>query len=155
MNSWHRPFAYVTASLVIGLLVIVFTNSFLEYVNNPGWIGYVALLGYGLIFVNVAYVLNRRFTKKIKRPSNLSYLTAVLLLAPTLAWVLTKEEGGALGESRTVFILTIVFAAFLGAWYGVKAGQRKREGYLHDLKEERGKEMPDELRRSHDDLKKN
>lgn len=155
MESWHRPFAYLTGSLVFGLLVIVLTNGFLGYVNTPGWIGYVALLAYGLVFVNIGYVLNRRFTKKIKQPTGLSYAMAALLIGPTLLWVLTKDGGGALGESRMVFILTVVFAAFLGTWYGIKTGSRKRVDYLRKMREQEDEEVPDELKRPHDDLQKN
>lgn len=152
METWHRPFAYITGSLVFGLLIIVFTNSFLGYVNDPGWIGYAALIAYGLVFVNISYVINMRFTKKNKRPSNISYLMAALLILPALVWVYTKNTG--LATSRIVFTLTIVFAVFLGAWYGIKAGVRKRAGYLHQLREEQD-DLPEDLQRRHDKLNKN
>lgn len=152
MDSWYRTFAYVTASIVFGLLFIIFTNSFLMYVNNPGWVGYTSLFAYGLIFVNLSYGMNRRYNKKLKFPSIVSYVMATLLILPTLIWIYTKETG--LAESRMVFTLTIIFAVYLGAYYGVKSGEKRREDYLRKLREE-GEELPDDLQRPHDDLSKN
>lgn len=153
MESWHRYFAYITGSLVIGLLIILFTNSFFAYVNNPGWIGYVALTGYGLIFINICYVLARRFTKKLEYASPVSYLMATLVILPTLLWIYTKETP--LGESRTIFTLTLLIAAYLGTFYGIRAGSRKRVDYLEELREKNEGELPDDLRRPHDDMSRN
>lgn len=153
MESWHRYFAYISGSLVFGLLIIVFTNSFFVYVNNPGWVGYISLIAYGLIFVNISYVMNRQFTKKLKHPSVASYLMATLLILPTLLWIYTKESP--LAESRMVFTLTIIFATYLGAYYGIKAGSRKRVDYLEKLREEQGDDLPEDLQRPHDKLSRN
>ncbi|MFH5832623.1 hypothetical protein ACG2F4_07090 [Halalkalibaculum sp. DA3122] len=152
MDSWYRTFAYVTASLVFGLLFIIFTNSFLTYVNYPGWTGYVTLLAYGLVFVNLSYGMSRRYNKKLKFPSTTSYVMATLLVLPTLVWIYTKET--ALAESRMVFTLTAIFAVYLGAYYGTKAGMKRREDYLRKLREE-GEQLPEDLQRPHDDLNKN
>lgn len=152
MDSWYRTFAYITGSLVIGLLFIIITNSFLTYVNNPGWIGYAALFGYGLVFLNLGYGLNRRFTKKLKRASNISYVMATLLILPTLVWIYTKVT--ALAESRLMFALTIIFAVYLGTYFGIGAGTRRRIDYLNKLREQE-ENLPDDLQRPHDDISKN
>lgn len=153
MQSWHRMFAYVTGSLVFGLLLILIAHSFFSYVNQPGWVGYVTLIAYGLVFVNLSYGMSRRYTKKLKFPSVISYVMATLLVLPTLLWIYTKET--ALAESRMVFALTVAFAAYLGAYYGTRAGARKRADYIQQLREEEDDELPDDLQRPHDDLNKN
>lgn len=152
MESWQRTFAYISGSIVFGLLIIIFTNSFLTYVNSPGWVGYVALFGFGLIFINLSYTLNRRYTKKLKHPSWISYLMATLLILPTLVWIYTKET--ALAEARMVFTLTTVFAVYLGAYYGIKGGVKRRADYLEKLRETE-EELPDDLKRPHDKINKN
>jgi len=151
--NWQRLFAYLTGSLVFGLLVIIFTHNFFNYVNQPGWVGYAALFGYGLIYLNFGYIINRRFTQKRKNPSNASYIMAVLLILPTLAWIFTKETG--LAESLFVFTLTVTFAAFLGSYYGIRAGIRRRSEYVKKINEQSESELPENLHRPHDDLKKN
>ncbi|MDX1639581.1 MAG: hypothetical protein R3281_16570 [Balneolaceae bacterium] len=153
MKSWYRTFAYVTASIVFGLLFIILTNSFFGYVNNPGWVGYVSLFAYGLVFVNLSFGMNRRYIKKRPDPASpAGYVMATLLVTPTLVWIYTKQT--ALAESRMVFTLTIVFATYLGAYYGIKTGTRKRADYLRKMREEQGN-LPDDLKRLHDDLSKN
>ncbi len=153
MDHWQRLFAYITGTIVIGLMVIVFTNSFLQYVNAEGSTGYLSLLAYGLVFLNLGYGVSRRFTLKSARPPALSYLMAFLMAAPTLFWIFTKDEG--LGNSFFVFIATILFAVFLGSYYGQKKGASRREEYLRKVYEEHGQDLPDNLKRPHDDLSKN
>ena len=151
MDSWQRTFAYVSGALVAGLLLIIFTNSLLVYVNNPGWPGHVALFGFGFVFVNLSYGLNRRYVKKLEGPSTASYVIATLLILPTLLWIYTKET--ALAESRMVFAVTIVFAVYLGAYFGIRSGSKRRMDYIEQLQEEEA--IPDDLQRPHDDLNKN
>ncbi|MDR8390657.1 hypothetical protein NC796_05890 [Aliifodinibius sp. S!AR15-10] len=153
MESRYRTFAYITASIVFGLLFVIFTNGFFVYVNYPGWVGYVTLFAYGLVLVNLSYGMNQRYTKKNKFPSNVSYVMATLLVVPTLIWIYTKET--ALAESRMVFTLTIIFAVYLGAYYGIKTGSRKRIDYLETLREEEEDNLPEDLQRPHDDISRN
>lgn len=153
LDHWQRVFAYTTGALVIGLLVIVFTNSFLVYVNTPGSTGYLTLLAYGFIFLNLGFGVNRRFALKSQRIPALHYTLSALMVAPTLIWIYTKDAG--LGNQLFVFTATIVFAVFLGTYYGIKRGSAKRDTYLRQIYEEQDREMPDDLKRPHDDLNKN
>lgn len=153
LDHWQRVFAYTTGALVIGLLIIVFTNSFLAYVNTPGTTGYLTLLAYGFIFLNLGFGVNRRFALKAERIPALHYTLAALMVAPTLIWIYTKDAG--LENQLFVFTATIIFAVFLGTFYGIKRGSAKRNSYLRKIYEEQDREMPDELKRPHDDLSKN
>jgi|SRR6056297_1863902 len=153
MDHWQRVFAYTTGALVIGLLIIVFTNSFLVYVSEPGSTGYLVLLAYGFVFLNLGYGVNRRFALKSDRIPALHYLLALLMVAPTLGWVYSKDTG--LGSQQFVFTATIVFAVFLGTYYGIKKGSARRNAYLRQIFKDREREMPDDLKRPHDDLNKN
>ena len=153
MDHWQRVFAYTTGALVIGLLIIVFTNSFLVYVSEPGSTGYLVLLAYGFVFLNLGYGVNRRFALKSDRIPALHYILALLMVAPTLGWVYSKDTG--LGSQQFVFTATIVFAVFLGTYYGIKKGSARRNAYLRQIFKDREREMPDDLKRPHDDLNKN
>lgn len=153
MDHWQRVFAYTTGALVIGLLLIVFTNSFLVYVSEPGSTGYLVLLAYGFVFLNLGYGVNRRFALKSDRIPALHYSLALLMVAPTLIWIYTKDTG--LGSQQFVFTTTIIFAVMLGTYFGIKKGTARRNTYLRQIYKERDREMPDELKRPHDDLNKN
>lgn len=153
LDHWQRVFAYTTGALVIGLLLIVFTNSFLVYVNEPGSTGYLVLLAYGFVFLNLGYGVNRRFALKSDRIPVLHYTLALLMVAPTLLWIFTKDTG--LENQLFVFTATIIFAVCLGTYYGIKRGTAKRNAYLRQIYEEQERDLPDNLKRPHDDLNKN
>lgn len=155
MSNWQRVFTYITGSLVIGLLFIVLTNSFLSYVGQEGSTGLIALLLYGFVFLNLGYGINRRFALKARRIPAIHYTLALLTVAPTLLWIYTKDEG--LGNNSLIlFAITIVFAVFLGTYFGIKKGGSKREEYLRQVQEElQERDTPEELQRPHDDLNKN
>lgn len=153
MDHWQRVFAYTTGAIVIGLMLIVFTNNFLSYVNAEGTIGYIALLAYGFVFLNLGYGINRRFSLKANRAPAINYTLSLLTAVPTLLWIYTKDEG--LGDSITIFTITILFSVLLGTHYGIKKGNARRADFLQQVKEEMQDSTPDELKRPHDELNKN
>ena len=124
MENWARLFAYATSMLVLGLGIIVFTENLLPYVEARGWIGYVALLSYGLIYLNLSYGLNRRFIRKKVKGYNLSYFLGILLFVPPVIWVYLKDVG--LHKNRILFLFIILFSVLLGAYFGIKSGIKKR-----------------------------
>ncbi len=152
-NHWQRIFAYLTGALVIGLLLIVFTNSFLSYVSAEGSTGHITLLAYGFIFLNLGYGVNRRFALKSERMPAVHFTLSLFMLAPTLFWIYTKDEG--LGELRFTFTLTIIFAVFLGTYFGIRRGRKKQKQYLRKIREEAEGQTPEEMKRPHDDLSRN
>jgi hypothetical protein len=115
-------------------------------------VGYISLFAFGLVYLNLGYALNRRFALKSQTSAVVNYIMTLLIVAPTLLWIFTKDEG--LGDSLLVFALTIVFAAYLGTYFGIKGGIVRREAYLRSIYEGRS-DLPDELKRPHDDLNKN
>lgn len=152
MNSWQRIFAYTTGSLVLGLLLIVISHNFIQYVAREGTSGLLFLMGFGLVFLNLNFGASRRFVIKAVHADWVCYLMAIFMITPTLFWVYTKDVG--LGESQFLFIIVVAFSAFLGTYFGIRRGRVKREKYIERLREEE-QEMPDSLRRPHDDLSPN
>lgn len=153
MDHWQRIVAYLTACLVAGLALVVFTHSFFPLANEPGAKGYITLFAFGLVYLNLAYAVNRRFMLKSERSPALNYLLSFLFAAPTLLWIFTKDEG--LGDALFSFVITIVFAAFLGTYFGIRRGRARRIDYLKRYYEENEDALPDDLKRPHEDLSKN
>lgn len=152
MINWQRVFAFVTGAIVFGLLLIIISNSYIQYVAHEGMTGYLFLLGFGLIFLNLNFGISRRFTIKALDRDWVCYLMAFLTILPTVFWVYTKDVG--LGEAETLFVLTVIFSAFLGTYFGIRRGIVKREQYINQLEEDQ-QDLPESLKRPHDNLSQN
>lgn len=152
MTNWQRVFAFVTGSFVFGLLLIIISNSYIQYVAQEGTTGYLFLLGFGLIYLNLNFGISRRYTIKALNPDWTCYLMAFLTILPTIFWVYTKDVG--LGEAQLLFVLTVIFSAFLGSYFGIRRGLVKRQKYIQQLRED-DLDLPDSLKRPHDDLNTN
>lgn len=152
MTNWQRIFAFITGAIVFGLLLIIISNSYIQYVAHEGTTGYLFLLGFGLIYLNLNFGLSRRFTIKARDLDWVSYLMAILTILPTIFWVYTKDVG--LGAMQLLFVLTTMFSAFLGTYFGIRRGIVKRNKYIQQLRED-DQDLPDSLKRPHDDLNVN
>lgn len=152
MTNWQRIFAFVTGSIVFGLLLILISNSYIQYVAEPGSTGYLFLLGFGLIFLNLNFGTSRRFTMKAVNLDWVCYLMATFTILPTVFWVYTKDVG--LGEAELLFVLTVVFSAYLGSYFGIRRGMVKRQQYIQRLREDK-QDLPESLKRPHDKLSQN
>lgn len=152
MTNWQRIFAFVTGAIVFGLLLIIISNSYIQYVAYEGMTGYLFLFGFGLVYLNLNFGLSRRFTIKALDLNWVSYLMAFLTILPTIFWVYTKDVG--LGKAEIIFVSTTVFSAFLGTYFGIRRGLAKRQQYIQQLRED-DQELPDSLKRPHDHLSKN
>lgn len=152
MTNWQRVFAYVTGAIVFGLLLILISNSYIQYVAWEGMTGYLFLFGFGLIYLNLNFGISRRFVIKAVDLDWVCYLMAFLTILPTLFWVYTKDVG--LGEAHLLYVTTTIFSAFLGTYFGIRRGSVKREKYIQQIRED-DQELPDSLKRPHDDLSTN
>lgn len=152
MTNWQRIFAFISGAIVFGLLLIIISNSYIQYVAYEGSTGYLFLFGFGLVFLNINFGISRRFTIKALNLDWVCYLMAFLTILPTVFWVYTKDVG--LGEAEFLFVITIIFSAFLGAYFGIRRGIAKRQQYIDQLREDK-QDLPDSLKRPHDDLSKN
>jgi|SRR5699024_5130060 len=153
MNSWQRIFAFISGSIVFGLVIIVVSHNFIQYVEEPGSTGYLFLLGFGLVYLNINFAISRRFSVKAPKEVWVCYLMALFTIVPTIFWVYTRDVG--LVDLELSFVGAIIFSAFLGAFFGIRRGRAKRQVYLKRIREEQEQQMPDELKRPHEDLSSN
>ena len=154
MNNWQRSFAYTSGALVFGLIIIIISHSYIQYVANPGTTGYLFLLGFGLVYLNINFGASRRFVVKAANADWVCYLMAFLTIIPTIFWIYTKDVG--LGEQQLLFVVVTIFSAFLGAYFGIRRGRVKRQKYIRRLQEEgEDQDLPESLKRPHDDLSQN
>ena len=147
--NWQRTFAFVTGSIVFGLGIILLSNSYIQYVAYEGTTGYLFLFGFGLVYLNLNFGFSRRFMMKAMNISWICYLMAFFTILPTIFWVYTKDVG--LAEMELIFVMTTIFSAFLGAYFGIRRGVVKRARYINQLRED-NQDLPNSLKRPHDDL---
>lgn len=148
--NWPRYFMFTTSALVVGLAIIIFTEPLLTYIEDPGWKGYISLMGYGLVYLNICYGMNRRFIRKVRNGDLLGYILGLLIFLPPAVWVYVKDVG--LYNNRTLFLLTLFFACMLGTYYGIRSGYIKQR-QLAD--QQNNSDLPEDLKRPHDNLNRN
>jgi hypothetical protein len=146
-----RAFAYTSGALVVGVIIYMLTNTFLIYTERPDWIGTLVLAGYGLVFMNVSFVLARRFTGKTALFPMFPYLTAFLLVIPT---VVLSELTEKFLFQRSLLILAIVLLAstVLGARFGIKKGEVRRANRQAEKTEPA---LSTDLKRPHNHISRN
>lgn len=131
MKNGARLFAYTTWVLMISLAVIVFTSNFLIYVTDPDWIGLIALLAFGFIYLNFTFLAVKRYIRKTLQETFIHYLLAFLIFLPPVVWAIFISEE--IEGARVIFTLVIAFSCGLGAYYGHRSGKRQQKLYLEKL----------------------
>jgi len=142
MQDGARFFAYATWVVMISLAIILVSNRFLVFVSDPGWVGLVALLAFGLIYLNLTYAAIKRFIRKVPEPTNLHFALAGLIFLPPAIWiyVITEQAGG----SEILLVAVLAFSCGLGAFYGNRAGIRARYEYIQQLKKRQQEQIQKE-----------
>lgn len=124
MNNGSRLFAYTTWVLMISLAIIIFTDSFLIYANDPGWVGLLTLLAFGFIYLNFSYLLVKRFIRKIIEDTSLHFILAFLIYLPPAVWVGLFSEN--IEGARFIMLVVLAFSCILGAIYGYKSAKKEQ-----------------------------
>jgi cytochrome b subunit of formate dehydrogenase len=146
-----RAFAYTSASLVTGVIIYMFTNSFLIYTERPDIIGTLVLAAFALVYLNVSFVLARRFTSKTRLFPLFPYLTGFLLVVPG---VILSELTEKFLFPRSLVVLSVVLlaASLAGAWFGIRRGEVR---YHENKKARKDPELSGDLKRPHNHISRN
>lgn len=131
MNEiWPRAFAYSTGVLMLGAFFYVASHSFFTYIEQPGLIGWLTLLGFAFAVVNVCYMIGKRYSRRLTRGIGFSYVLGVLFVLPTMIQlVLNSAEAGVVGQLPLLFS-TLVIAAETGVYLGIQKGAEIRKELL-------------------------
>ncbi len=130
MQNGMRFFAYATWVVMLSGAIILISNPFLSFINDPSWVGLVALLALGLLYLNLSYASVKRYIIKISSPTYLHYALAFLIYLPASFWIYFASE--TIEGSRLITLVVLAFAICLGAVYGQKNGMRARYRYLEE-----------------------
>lgn len=156
MDNLPRLIFYLSGVLLLSSSFTLLTSEFMVKMNDPGIIGILFLLGYGLIYMNLTFISSRRFMRRLNGISNLPYLFGFTVGLPPVAWVHIYETG-LYGASFWLFIITTIFACGLGAYFGQRAGMKAQFAFHESMKKyyTEDEKVPDDLKRPHDTLNKN
>ena len=137
MKDGARFFAYATWSVMISLAIILFTNRFLEFITEPGFIGTLVLLAFGFLYLNLTYAAVKRYIRKVPFPTNLHMLLTALVFLPPAVWIIVFSDSITTTEILILFVLAL--SCILGMVYGNRAGIKARYEYIQALKEYQSK----------------
>lgn len=151
MENWQRAFAYSTFIMVIGLAIVLFSEELVQFVQYPGWRGYAAIFGYGIVYLNFAYVLTKRFVTKTAEFNSYAYVLAILLISGPVFWTFLKDLK-LQPYGQFLFIADIAVASITGAYFGIKRGLIKQKEHFRRIREQ---QIGNEMKRPHDTINRN
>ncbi len=129
-----RSFAFTGATLLIGVVVFFFTQGLIPFVELPDIAGSVFTLGFILVFLNLSFVLGRRFCSRTFEMERFPYVLGIVLILPTLILSLLTERFDGI-TALLLFFTIITTASIVGTFLGIRSGRRKRDKLIREALE--------------------
>lgn len=124
-----RLFVYVIGILTISIAYLVFTESYLRFINGLWWQAVLVMLGYGIATANLNFYIVRRLARKLFEPHKWVYIMPVLFSIPWGVWAFFKEDL-VYGYEWILVIGLFLIAGFLGTALALKKAAVFREEFL-------------------------
>lgn len=140
MENGPRVFAYVSFSTMIGIAIYLFTHRLFHYVQSQGIISIIALLGFLIIYGNMAFAIARRFDSKALKGTKFPYVLGLLQVIPTMIYIALQPQAGVRSAMPVLFI-DLAVAGLFGSFLGIKSGIKKRDKLLRRLQQDRQEEQ--------------
>jgi len=127
-----RTFSYITYSLLIGAMLYLISNNLIATTQRPDLIGTAALLGFGLAYFGISYLITRRYIRKPFIFERYPYINGLLILLPAFGLIRAKGDIFLDALAEGVFFVVLTIGVTLGAYYGSKKGVKmKKEEQEH------------------------
>ena len=149
MDNLPRLSFYLSGTLIVSSAFTLLTNDLIPKVNEQGLIGFLFLIGFGLIYMNITFVISRRFMRRLDGPSNLPFVFGFLVAIVPTFWSFIIYEG--IFENLPLLYLgNIIFTCFLGGGVGQKAGIKAQIVFKEQLYEylQKSGQLPEDLKKS-------
>jgi hypothetical protein len=147
---------YISGTFIVSSTFTLFTTELLPKIAEPTWVGTAFLIVYGLVYMNIVFVSTRRYMRRLEGASPVPYILGLATALAPVFWVFLYDAGFTLAI-QIMFAAVMTIASFIGAFFGHRAGlkaQVKFQQALHEYLKQSG-QLPDELKRPHDNLNKN
>lgn len=129
-----RAFAFSGATLMLGVVVFFFTQGLIPYVELPDIAGSVFAVGFILVFLNLSFVLGRRFCSRTFEMERFPYVLGIILILPTMVLSFFTERFTEI-TALLLFCVIIATASIAGIFLGIKSGRRKRDKLIQEALE--------------------
>ena len=156
MDNLPRFAFYLSGVFIVSSAFTLFTSELLFVLNDPGFKGTGFLIGFGLVYMNIVFVSSRRFMRRLEGASPAPYIFGTLVALTPVVWIFVYESG-LMQSLRIVFAIVVLFGCGLGSFYGHRAGLKAQIKFQQQLEEylRSTGQLPDDLKRPHDNLNKN
>lgn len=112
--------------------MFLFTSSFLPLTERPDITGTIFLIGYALVYGNLNFFISRRYCSKIYFIEWYPYVLGGILLLPLVVLVRLSGDVFASARGELVLYFLILAGLILGAHYGIKKGETRRQARKAD-----------------------
>lgn len=157
MDNIPRFSFYLSGVFVVSAAFTLISSEFLYLITDPGWRGTAVLIGFGLVYMNIVFVVSRRFMRRLDGGSAAPVVIASVVALVPVIWIFIYQNAGFDLTNRMIYIITLIAACGLGAHFGHRAGLKAQIQFKQKLEEylRKSGQLPDELKRPHDNLNKN
>lgn len=131
-----RTFSYSTSAFLLGATFFLFTSNLIQVTLQPGALGTIVLLGYGIIYGNMSYLLTRRYLRREHAFEGFSYAIGLLILFPALLLIEVQDEIFPTLSTKLLYYGTIFLGTAIGTIRGRRKGYMMREELMEKKKRE-------------------
>jgi drug/metabolite transporter (DMT)-like permease len=131
-----RTFSYSTTAFLLGAAFFMFTSNLIQVTLQPGALGTLVLLGYGIIYGNMSYLLTRRYLRREHTFDGFSYAIGLFILFPAVFLIEVQGEVFPTLPSKLLFYATLLLGTAVGTMRGRQKGYKMREELMEKKKRE-------------------
>lgn len=146
MDNLPRLSFYLSGILITSTGFTLLTTDFLPLLAQPGFSGTLVLLLFGVVYMNIVFVISRRFMRRLQGPTNVPYIFAFLVAIVPIFWIFIYDAG-LMDTMRYMFAGLMTFASFLGAFFGHRAGLKAQIKFQQQVLEylRKSGQLPEEF----------
>jgi FtsH-binding integral membrane protein len=119
-----RTFSYTTYALLIGAMLYLLTNNLIATTQRPDFFGTGALLGFGLVYWGISYLISKRYSRKQFIFERYPYVNGIIILIPAIGLIRAKGDIFTDPLAEGIFLIVLTIGVTLGAYYGIRKGKQ-------------------------------
>ena len=131
-----RTFTYTTSAFLLGAAFFLFTSNLIQITLQPDAVGTAVLLGYGLVYGNMTYLLTRRYMRREHVFENFSFAIGFIILFPAVLLIEVQGQIFPTLASKLFYYAILLAGIMVGSWRGRRKGRLMREELIEKKKRE-------------------
>lgn len=135
MDNLPRFAFYTSGVFIISAAFTLISSEFLYLIADPGWKGTVALIAFGLVYMNIVFVVSRRFMRRLDGPSPAPIIIGILVAMAPVIWIFIYQDAALDNTQRIIYAVIMALGCGLGAHFGHRAGLKAQIKFREKLEE--------------------